>query len=969
MNRLILGILLVTFNISVSQNTTQWTQCSIDNTITKNKQIGLPLKHLFKLDFNSLKTTLKSSPKRTGSKSNAIISLPDGDGNFEILEVYENSVMDPELEVIYPEIKSYIAIGVENPQIKSYLSISPLGFKSMTIYPDKQAVFIDAVSIDVYTVYRRTDNETPTNKFECITECESENISQPPSAAKGADDGILRTYRMALSCTGEYARLFGGTKILALSGMNNTITRINGIFERDFGAKFIIISNNDAVIYTDPLTDPYSDPSAKPNWRSELKTNLNNVIGLPNYDIGHLFGANSINVSSGDAGCIGCVCTDFNKGSGYSCANPKSFSGDSFDIDLVAHEMGHQLGANHTYSHVTESSSGAQMEPGSGSTIMSYAGSTSKDVQNFSDAYFHAISIQQVTDNIKTKTCGIISTTGNSIPIVNAGPDCVIPKGTPFLLTGSAIDGNADDMLTYCWEEMDLGSQANTVPSITATTGPLFRSYNPSSSPTRYFPNMTTILAGSVTTSSPEIPTEVLPGVNRTLNFRLTVRDNRMNGSANNTDDAIINVDGNAGPFTVDSQNSVVSYKPNSIQTVTWSVAGTNINSINCASVDIILSTDGGKSFPITLLSAAPNTGAATIIIPNIVGTTNRIMIKGTNQIFFDVNNVNFIIADTTIDTVAPSTPTLSISGTTTSGTNLSWTTSTDNVGVIGYNVYQNNVLKTTTTSTSLVVTGLSPSTLYNFYVVAKDAIGNLSVASNIVSTTTLPIIVVNYCVSNGLSTSKEYINKVQIGSINNTSGNNNGYKDFTLLSTDLVAGSSNTITITPAWNGSIMFETYSIWIDLNRDKDFNDIGELIYSKTKTKTKPIVGYVNIPANTLPGITRMRVSMKNNLLSSACEIFSYGEVEDYSVNIIEYTIKYSEEPLAIKLYPNPVVGDVINFSNLKGPTNFSIFNLMGQEIKKDNIENEKIYVQYLKPGLYLIKIKDSSSTNIKTFIKQ
>ena len=619
MNRLILGILLVTFNISVSQNTTQWTQCSIDNTITKNKQIGLPLKHLFKLDFNSLKTTLKSSPKRTGSKSNAIISLPDGDGNFEILEVYENSVMDPELEVIYPEIKSYIAIGVENPQIKSYFSISPLGFKSMTIYPDKQAVFIDAVSIDVYTVYRRTDNETPTNKFECITECESENISQPPSAAKGADDGILRTYRLALSCTGEYALLFGGTKILALSGMNNTITRINGIFERDFGSKFIIISNNDAVIYTDPLTDPYSDPSAKPNWRSELKTNLNNVIGLPNYDIGHLFGANTLNVNSGDAGCIGCVCSDFNKGAGYTAASPINFSGDRFDIDFVAHEMGHQMGANHTFSYVTESFTGAQMEPGSGSTIMSYSGVTSKDVQYYSDAYFHAISIQQVTDNIKTKTCGIISTTDNSIPIVNAGPDCVIPKGTPFLLTGSAIDGNADDMLTYCWEEMDLGSQANTVPSITATTGPLFRSYNPSSSPTRYFPNMTTILAGSVTTSSPEIPTEVLPGVNRTLNFRLTVRDNRMNGSANNTDDAIINVDGNAGPFTVDSQNSVVSYKPNSIQTVTWSVAGTNINSINCASVDIILSTDGGKSFPITLLSAAPNTGAATKIIPNIL--------------------------------------------------------------------------------------------------------------------------------------------------------------------------------------------------------------------------------------------------------------------------------------------------------------------------------------------------------------
>jgi hypothetical protein len=290
-------------------------------------------------------------------------------------------------------------------------------------------------------------------------------------------------------------------------------------------------------------------------------------------------------------------------------------------------------------------------------------------------------------------------------------------------------------------------------------------------------------------------------------------------------------------------------------------------------------------------------------------------------------------------------------------------------VGVLGYDVYQDNVLKTTTASTSLVVTGLSSSTLYNFYIVAKDAVGNLSVPSNIVSTLTLPIPIVNYCASSGVSTSKEYINKVQIGTINNTSGNNNGYKDFTLLSTDLAAGSSNDITITPTWSGSILYETYAIWIDLNRDKDFNDIGELVYSKAKTKSKPIIGYVNIPANTLPGITRMRVSMKYNSVANPCEIFSYGEVEDYNVNITEYTIKYSEEPPAIKLYPNPVRGDVINFLNLKGPSSFSVFNLMGQEIKKDRIENETIYVQYLKPGFYLIEIKDSASSAIKTFIKQ
>jgi hypothetical protein len=221
------------------------------------------------------------------------------------------------------------------------------------------------------------------------------SLAPSKSFGIGADDGKFRTVRLALSNTGEYAASFGGTKAGALAGMVNTLTRVNGVFERDFGVQLTLIVNNDAVIYTDPLTDPYSDSTIKSNWRTELKANLNTTIGLANYDVGHLFGANSINVSSGDAGCIGCVCTDFNKGAGYSCANPISFSGDSFDIDLVAHEMGHQLGANHTYSHVTESSSGAQMEPGSGSTIMSYAGSTSKDVQNFSDAHFHAISIQQ----------------------------------------------------------------------------------------------------------------------------------------------------------------------------------------------------------------------------------------------------------------------------------------------------------------------------------------------------------------------------------------------------------------------------------------------------------------------------------------------------------------------------------------------------------------------------------------------
>lgn len=999
MKRVLTTALLIVCSMSFSQNVNSLWKLSARNSISKSiNKTNLPVKHLFDLDVKALKNILVSAPKRDFSKnkSNTIISLPNSEGNIEKFRVYENPIMAPELAAKYPEIKSYIAVGIDNPNARAYFSSSPLGFKSMTLYPNQSAVFIEPVSSDLntYTIYKKSDKEASLNQFECAVIDNAvgsiQKTKKNSTVARGADDSKLRTFRLALSCTAEYAQFFGGTKAQALAGMNNTLTRINGVFEKDFGVQLILIANNDSVIYTDPLTDPYSDATSKSNWRTEIKSNLNSVIGLANYDIGHLLGANSINVSSGDAGCIGCICSDFNKGAGYTCANPINFSGETFDIDFVAHEMGHQLGANHTYSYVTESASGAQMEPGSGSTIMSYAGSTSKDVQNFSDAYFHAISIQQVTDNIKTKTCAVLISTGNAVPAVNAGLDYSIPKGTPFFLTGSATDANSDDLLTYAWEEMDLGNATTTIPSVSATTGPLFRSYPPSTSAIRYFPNMTTVLAGSITTFGVEIPVEVLPAVARNLNFRLTVRDNKLGGSANNTDDMIITVDANSGPFTVDSQNSAVSYKAGTIQTINWTVAGTDSNGVNCTTVDIILSTDGGKTFPISLLSGTPNNGTANVAFPNISGTTNRIMIKGTNQIFFDVNNANFTITSSDpADTLAPTISTLSVSGTTTSSTNLSWTVATDNKGVTGYNVYQNNALIATTITTSLAISSLDASTAYNFYVVAKDAAGNLSAPSNTVNVTTLSgsrTTPLAYCSSNGISTAREYINKVQIGSINNISGDNKGYGNFTLMSTDLALGTSNTIVITPTWNGSYSYEAFSVWIDFNQDGDFNDSGELVYSKptTKFKYKSVSGLLTIPTTVLTGSTRMRISMKNNLLPNPCEVFPYGEVEDYTVNITGSTAKPGDNEVSVvnstdntlentklplKLYPNPVKGDVLHISNLEEPSDFRLFNLMGQELEKNHIENEAVYVGALKAGVYLIEISNGTSTTTKQFIKE
>jgi len=735
-------MLMITSLSLAQQRGSFWSSPARANSTPLDSKMNLPTRTLLDLDLNAFKSSLSHVPQRGDLHANSsiIVSLPNSDGQMENFKVYENSNMDPALAARYPEIKSYVGIGIENPTSTAYFSVSPLGFKSMVIYADRSAVFIEPVSQDLitYSVYKKSDKAASLNKFECkVIDHAQAQLGTNITARPNADDGTLRTFRLAMSVTGEYTAYFGGTKALALAGINNSLTRVNGVFEKDFGVHMNLIANTDLVIYTDATTDPYDAAAtgAAGSWNQQLQTTLTNVIGSANYDVGHLFGATG---GGGNAGCIACVCINpttsvpLGKGSGFTSPADGIPAGDNFDIDYVAHEMGHQFGGNHTFTFSNEGTI-AQVEPGSGTTIMGYAGITgATDVQAHSDPFFHAVSIQQVTNYIKTTTCQTNTATGNAIPTANAGLDYTIPKGTAFMLTGAGTDANAD-ALTYDWEEMDAGTSSTTYPSVTATSGPAFKSFVTSTSPIRYFPQMSTVLTGATSWKW-----EAVPNVARTLNFRLTVRDNHAGGPANNSDDMIVTVNTTAGPFTVTSPNTAVSYVGGSTQTVTWNVAGTTVNNVNCANVDILLSTDGGATWS-TLLAATPNDGTQAVTIPNTPSTTCRIMVKGSNHIFFDVSNTNFTITAGSTDTVAPTAPTLTASGTTQTTTSLSWTGATDNVAVTGYDVYQGTtLLGSTTTATTYAVSGLTASTTYTFTVKAKDAAGNVSVASNAVAVTTL---------------------------------------------------------------------------------------------------------------------------------------------------------------------------------------------------------------------------------------
>ena len=625
------------------------TKSSVTSVSKNTKRVSFPQEFiLFQINETSFRNNLIAAPSVSSDAktAGAIIMLPNINGELERFEMFESSNFAPELQAQFPEIRAYAGVGMDDKFAQVRLSVDPNGIQAMIFRTDKDNEFIEPYSQDgkVYAVFNSVGNKSKFG-FTCHTDDQPLMLTaqQKTDAAANMKSSAAqyKTMRLALSCNGEYATFFGGTVAGALAGMNATMSRVNGVYEKELAVHMNLIANQAAIIFTNAATDPYSDMASMANWNAELQGTLNTTITDANYDIGHMFGADG---GGGSAGCIGCVCVAGQKGSGITSPVDAIPQGDTFDIDFVAHEMGHQMGANHTFSHTTENNA-VNVEPGSGSTIMGYAGITgTTDVQAHSDDYFSFSSINQIQTNLATKTCPVTTNITHGTPVMNAGADYTIPFGTPFKLVGTGTD-SGNPVISYCWEQSDdatIVSSATSFPSGTKTNGPNYRSFKAVSVPYRYFPALQTVLGNSISSTW-----EATSTVARTLNFTLTGRDNVIAGGQTGKDATVITVSGTAGPFDVTSQAVAgISWSQGSTQTITWTVNNTNTLT-GSSTVDILLSTDGGLNFGTTLASGVPNNGSAAVTVPNIAAPYCRVMVKPTGNVFYDINPIVFSIGYT----------------------------------------------------------------------------------------------------------------------------------------------------------------------------------------------------------------------------------------------------------------------------------------------------------------------------------
>ncbi len=968
-----------------------------------------PMRSYYKLDINQIREQLKNAVEMGVNAKPVIVSVPTLEGKIQKFNVYSFPVVVKELADQY-QLGSYIGTAVDDPTQQIRFSVAPNDFQSM-LFKNGNYEFVEPVdkSTSLYAVHPKT-KKTGDKPFICSTTESSNAVQQVQSLYNNANtfthqpgtfskssDKKYRTMRLVMSVTGEYTTYFGGTVAGALTAINATMTRVNGVFEKDF-ALHLILQNYPGVIYTDASSDPYSAAAtgAAGAWNGELMNTLHNNVGDANFDIGHLFGATG---GGGNAGCIGCVCNNTlstgggafasYKGSGYTSPADGVPQGDNFDIDYVAHEMGHQLGANHTFSHAIEPYA-VNVEPGSGSTIMGYAGITgsSTDVQAHSDAYFHKVSIGQVQTNLSlaNKTCDTETSITNNPPVIASLPSYTIPNKTAFVLTASATDPENDPM-TYTWEEVDSGStSAQTINKTnlgTTTYGASFRSFTPTTSPTRYFPKFSSVLAGVLDNSLNTW--ESTSQVARNSNFAVTVRDNNADATQQQTNFAqqAITV-GSDGPFQITSGYLYSNVASN----LTWDVVNTSSAPYNVANVKIDYSTDNGVNW--TVLSAStPNNGTASIaaLPTSLNGQTIVVRVSSIGNVFYAIKKV-YVNAQANCG-AAPNG--LAASNITINAANISWAPVN---GASSYSLQYR--LASASTWTTVPITSGNSYSLSNLTDCTAYQVQVAAICSGVTGTYSAPVtfstVCVTYCTAMGTNPNLNYISNITLSTLNNPSGAAS-YTDYTTNSTlqpTLIVNNSYTVStsITIAGNALAGYSGMAAWIDFNKNGVFEASERVLNMPVRTPTTLPIGttpYTGasfvVPSTALLNTPlRMRVVLayagsSNAGLSLgdsyACLTFPNGEVEDYNVIIATAlgTNDINNPKDGIQIYPNPV-SDILNITKVSDKANYKIYSAAGQLVKHGNISNGQINVSELIKGGYVITVDEKGKAAFTSkFIKK
>lgn len=671
-------IALLSFGLNAQSNNDKFWSPVSESAIQKSgKRQIVPQKYLaFQLNGNDLKTQLLSAPHENSVKINestCIVTLPAPNGTFQRFRVVESPIMEPALAEAYPDIKTYSIKGIDDVYANGKLDWNEFGFHGM-IRSINGDFFIDPYCLqnvkDYITYYTADFVKDPSqmlpevgvieNKEEKTSstspkkkeENEAKLSSAPPATCVGAQ---LRTYRLAVACTGEYAVAATGsttpTVAQTLAKIVTSVNRVTGVYETEVAVRLVLVATETNVVFTNASTDPFTGNNNANTLIGQSQTVITNTIGTANFDIGHTF-----STGAGGLAGLGVVCSASQKASGVT--GSPSPVGDPYDIDYVAHEVGHQFKGNHTFNAYSGSCGGNRnastaVEPGSGITIMAYAGICGgQDLAPHSIAYFCPTSYDEIVNFVSNSSgtaCAVSSTTGNQPPVVTGSGNYLIPKSTAFMLTGSAIDPDGD-ALTYSWEEFDVSTVNNSTAASNITlvnwnsgTRPFFRSYNPTTSPSRSFPINAVVLTGNYTGTKGEY----VPSTAQTLQFRLTARDNKANGGgvcyAINT----VTVDGTSGPLAVSYPDaSGIIWGVNTPQTITWAVNGTNAAPVSCDSVRILISYNSGTTYSV-LVGSTPNDGSELITAPTLTSSINtcRIKVESKGNVFFDVSNNNFEIS------------------------------------------------------------------------------------------------------------------------------------------------------------------------------------------------------------------------------------------------------------------------------------------------------------------------------------